>query len=125
MRQVHDSGSSQLQAKFRSRLKILAQLEFGEWREPLFKPLVGEGDGLSELRFKADNVQQRPLGFVSGPHDVTMLLWAVERGNRFVPRSACVTALERKAAVIAEDRAWRDRKIAQRILTDALWFPLE
>jgi hypothetical protein len=70
--------------------------------------------GLAEIRFKADNVQQRPLGFHSGSQEFTILFWATEKGGKFVPLSACETALRRKAEVLGnKDRA------------DDLWLALE
>lgn len=106
------SGKSR--AIFRSKLVFLAQLGRSDWREPLFKPLHGEGSGLGEIRFKGDNVEQRPLGFVSGSREFTLLFWAIEKNGRFVPKSACGTAL-----------AWKRAVIDNRSLSDALWFALE
>lgn len=114
IRTTHDSGSPKLQAQFRLKLKMLAQLDFAEWREPLCKSLNGEGDGLIEIRFKVDGVQQRPLGFRSGLHEFTLLFWAIERGDKFVPKSTCATA-----------QLWKQAVVSDRSLTDALWLALE
>lgn len=114
IRDAHDTGTRKRQAQFRSKLGILAQLEPGEWREPLCKKLNGECDGLVEIRFKSDGVQQRPLGFVSGPYEFTLLFWATEKNNRFVPKSACATAL-----------VWMQAAIDDREATDDLWIALE
>lgn len=113
VRNVYENASRAVQGKFFSRLVTLAQLDISQWREPLFKTLTNQS-GLSEIRFKAEGVQQRPLGFRSGQHEYTLLLWATERGGRFVPRSACETAKSRMTEVIAD-----------RELTDALWLTLE
>lgn len=93
---TYDSGSKQLKAKFLSRLKILAALPITEWVEPYVKQLSGECDGLSEIRFIADGVQQRPLGYRSGQHEFTLLFWATEKNNKFVPLSACQKAQKRR-----------------------------
>jgi hypothetical protein len=114
IRQRHDRGSRKLQATFRSRLRTLSELDWDEWREPYIKQLSGTARGLIELRFKVDSVQQRPLGFVSGIREFTFLVWAIEKGDRFVPLSAPETALRIKAEVL-QDRS----------LTDAIWFALE
>jgi hypothetical protein len=114
VRNRYEAGSKKLKAKFLSRLRILAQLEIREWNENFYKTLAGECDGLSEIRFEADHVQQRPLGFRSGPYEFTLLLWAMERNDRFVPLSACEIALK-----------WKARAIINRSLTDALWLALE
>jgi len=98
----HDAGSKKLRAKFLSRITALAQLEYEEWEEPPFKKLHGECVGLGEIRFKADNVQQRPLGFRSGPREFTIVFWAIEKGDKFVPRDACRRALLRKSEILAD-----------------------
>lgn len=112
-RDEFEAQSIQCQARLRSKLFILAQLELVDWREPLFKVLTDQ-DGISELRFKADNVQQRPLGFRSDDYEYTLLLWAIEKNNKFIPRKACEGARILKKACINN-----------RSLTRELWFALE
>ena len=99
---------------FRSKLRFIAQLELRDWREPQCKRLNGECEGLIEIRFKGDDVEQRPLGFISGPREFTLLFWAIEKNDRFVPKSACATALNWKASAIVDGS-----------VTDALWLALE
>ena len=111
---TYDKGSAQKRSRFLSRLKILASLPLEEWNENYRKVLHGSCDGLEELRFEADNVQQRPLGYRSGGNEFTIVFWAIEKDNKFVPVSACKTALDRKKLILA------DRK-----LTGALWLALE
>jgi hypothetical protein len=114
LREKVDGASAQLRARLTSRLRILATLPFGEWNENLYKPLHGECAGLAELRFKADNVQQRPLGFRSGNQEFTILFWAIEKGWKFAPANACQRALERKTEALAD-----------RSVTNAIWFALD
>lgn len=114
VRDAYDRGSKQLQAKFQSRLKALAQLPLPEWTDPLAKPLQGSCAGLVEIRFKADRVQQRPLGFRSGASEFTIVFWATERGDKFVPSGSCTKALARKAELLNGEA-----------LSHALWFALE
>lgn len=113
-RRWHDEQSKQVRAKFLQRLTTLAQLPFEEWREPLYKKLHGDCAGLGEIRFNANNVQQRPLGFRSGEREFTILFCAIEKSNRFTPRNACEIALNRKY----ETLNLKDR-------TNALWLALE
>lgn len=113
LRDEFEHASAQFRARFRSKLLILAQLELVDWREPLFKVLSDE-DGISEMRFKADNIQQRSLGFLSGNNEYTFLLWAQEKNNRFIPKAACEIAKKRRTACITD-----------RSLTRVLWIPLE
>ncbi len=92
-----------VQAVFDQRLRNLAQMKPQEWREPYTKQLEGLCDGLVEIRFKADRVQQRPLGFYGlARMEFTIVLMAREIGDRFEPRDACEIALTRKADVIRD-----------------------
>jgi hypothetical protein len=100
VRETYDGGSKKLRAQFLSKLKILAQLPRSEWHDVYFKNLSGSCDGLSEIRFKVDGVQQRPLGFHITGHEFVILFWATEKGNKFVPLSACEKALTRKQEIL-------------------------
>lgn len=115
VRAIHDAGTTRLKVNFKSKLGNLGRLEIHDWREPLAKRLSGVCDGLIEIRFKVDGVQQRPLGFVSGHNEFTILFWATEKNDRFVPKSACATALAWKQLVIGDKEA----------TTDDLWIALE
>ena len=96
---VYDGGSKELKAKFLSRVTHLRSLGIQNWREPHFKPLHGECSGLFEIRFKADRVQQRPIGYFLEDNKFVILFWAIEKGGKFVPKSACKTANARKKLV--------------------------
>jgi len=98
--------SAKVQAKFDERLRNLQQMRPDEWRDPYSKQLHGECDGLVEIRFKANRVQHRPLGFFGpGRMEFTVLFFAVEKGDRFVPRDACERALRRRDAVVSDPNA--------------------
>ena len=103
VRKWYDSETKKVQAKFFSRLRMLAQVPLSEWNDNLYKNLHGDGSGLGEIRFKAENVQQRPIVFRSGETEFTILFCATEKSNRFVPRNTCDIAQTRKAEVV-EDR---------------------
>ena len=109
-----DGGSKKLQARFISRMTALAQLPRDEWHGNLYKTLHGNCDGLGEIRFFADKVQQRPLGFHSGDAEFTILFCAKEKGGKFVPLSACEKAIAR-----------RDEVLKDRSRTNALWLALQ
>jgi hypothetical protein len=111
----YNAKSKQAQAKLRSRLSSILCLPIEDWyRCELAKPLRRDGAGLVEIRFLADRIQQRPLGFVSGSDEFTLLFWAEEKGWKWVPRNACDIAQKRKAEVE------RDRSYAYEI-----WMALE
>ena len=114
IRAWYDGGSKQLRAKFISRMRTLAQLARNEWHENLYKDLHGACSGLGEIRFFANKVQQRPLGFHSGDGEFTILFCAKEKGGKFVPLSACEKAITRRGEVLKN-----------RSRTNALWLVLE
>jgi hypothetical protein len=95
--------SPAVRATFDQRLRNLSQMKPQEWREPYTKQLEGACDGLLEIRFKADRVQYRPLGFY-GPQrmEFTITLIAREIGDRFEPNDACEKALARKSDVLRD-----------------------
>jgi hypothetical protein len=102
------SQGPQVQGKFDRRLHDLQQMAPHEWREPFTKQLEGACDGLVEIRFKADRVQHRPLGFYGpGRLEFTMVFCAIEQGDRFVPSDACAIALRRKDEIIRRVRVSR------------------
>lgn len=71
-----------------------------KWDMPYARVLEGECDGLIEIRFKAEKVQHRPLGFY-GPLilEFTIVFFATERDGEFNPPNSCATALGRKTIV--------------------------
>jgi hypothetical protein len=114
IRAWYEAQTPKVRAKFVSRIKTLAQLPRNEWHETLFKELHGNCAGMAEIRFKAGNVQQRPLGFRSGDDEFTLVFCAIEKSNRFDPRNACEVALRRK-----------DEVLADRSRANDLWLALE
>ena len=114
IRETYEQGTARLKARTLSRLKILAGLPRSQWHEGYFKKLSGTCEGLWEIRFEADNVQQRPLGFHVTESEFVILYWAREKGDKFVPKKACEIALSRKAKVLKSGK-----------LKHALWLALE
>lgn len=87
------SQSDKVKAAFDTRLKTLAQL--AQWNEPLATKLE-DGEGLIEIRYKAADVQQRPIGFYGPPRRrFTILICAKEINGRFVPKDAIAIAKSR------------------------------
>jgi hypothetical protein len=107
----YERQSKKCQQKFLDRLLALRGLPAEEWRPLLFRWLSGDGQGLGEVRFKADGVQQRPLGFRGPSPDVfTIVLPATEKGNRFVPNNAIELAQRLRSEIEADpehtDECW-------------------
>jgi hypothetical protein len=111
IRRWYEGQSREYRRKFLVRAQALRGLPLSEWRPPLFRWLRGVGQGLGEVRFKADGVQQRVLGFRGPDPDLfTFLYPAKEKSDRFIPRNAIQIALEMKAVVEANgdrsDECW-------------------
>lgn len=104
----------QARMKFQSKLVMLAQIPFEQWKNGvLYKDLQSTG-GLGEIRFTADNVEQRLFGFKSGDYEWTILIWSQKKGRRYDPRDAIERAVNRKNEVLKDGTQ-----------TNALWIALE
>ncbi len=99
--------TDEAQQDFDDLLIYLAVTPRHLWERPKFA-LVAGFNGLGKLRFKANRVQYRPIGFF-GPYagQFTLLFPAEERNMRFVPPDAPEQALRRKTAVEADTRRIR------------------
>lgn len=97
----YEAQSAKVQAKFDARLRVLRDMTPQEWKDPYTKPLSGDCAGLLEIRFLADKVQHRPLGFF-GPSrmEFTIVLLAIEKNDRLIPPDACKTALWRRDQIL-------------------------
>jgi len=93
IRQWFDRATKQARAKFRNKLRNLARLPRNEWRRPLYDTLGEECAGLSEIRFDANNVPWRPLGFFQtdreGDDIFVLVICASKDEHGWIPRNAC------------------------------------
>ena len=91
-----------VQAAFDTRLKFLTQNSITSWTRPYFDKLNVTCPGISEIRFKADKVQYRPLGFFGPkPGEFTIVALAIEKGDALKPKGICKVAQDRKKLVLA------------------------
>lgn len=97
IRAWHDAQSTRVQAKFRGRLRFLCQTPRAGWKREPFDML--HGYDLGEIRFNADGVEYRPLGFFSPGMVFTLVICATEKGGKFVPRNAAEIAEQRKKEI--------------------------
>lgn len=86
----YNDASAAVQAGFDVQLEYLMVRPRTEWRRPEVAKLnnkVAYKD-FFEIRFFADRVQHRPIGFF-GPNedDFTIVLWAIEKGDQLIPKS--------------------------------------
>jgi len=97
----YDRQSKEWRSKFAGRLFALRELPFDEWKPLLFRWLREDGQGLGEIRFKADRIQQRPLGFRGPQPDVFTIVFpsAQEKKSRFVPANAIAQAQRLKTDI--------------------------
>lgn len=94
VRDWYSVATPEVQAAFDNRIRILRVRPPGTWRRPWVDSMHGY-PGLIEIRFEADGVQWRPLGFY-GPERLqfTITLVAEERGKK-IPSTDCKRALRR------------------------------
>ncbi len=73
------------------------------WARPLTGKLKGY-ENLVEIRVKSSNIQYRPIGCY-GPKrgEFTILIGAVEKGDKFEPRNALDTAYARSVKIQKEE----------------------
>lgn len=103
IRAWYNDQSERVQAKFQIRLRFLAQTPRSGWKREPFD-LLHNCQGIGEIRFSADKVEHRPLGFFSPRNVFTIVICAQEKNSRFVPKTACQIALARKKEIEADDR---------------------
>ena len=91
--------------RFAAAVRYLAITPKSEWNEPKAKKLTGYKE-LYEIRFIANNVQLRPIGYF-GPeaYQFTILIWATHKQNVYKPSDAFGSSIRRKKA-IHEKTAW-------------------
>jgi hypothetical protein len=90
VQQTYDSSSFVLRAATDVALDYLAQQSRDSWRRPAAAKL-SKGKGFRdyfEIRFYAENIQQRPIGyFYPNDTEFVILLWATEKGGKLYPES--------------------------------------
>ncbi|WP_321808059.1 hypothetical protein [Burkholderia sp. BCC1993] len=105
VRAHYERASDAVQAAFDAHWELLEGRPRERWTRPDAAKLDPEWKGgfreFFEFRFKADNVQQRPLGFF-GPDDgrFALLLWAIEKGHKFAPKEAIDTCDKRRKSIL-------------------------
>lgn len=90
--------------EFRATLNGLRDRPLREdWDRPDFAMLGSKYPGLGKLRFRADSVQHRPIGFF-GPdsRSFTLLTWATEKDRKYRPPNIRDAAMDRMKLIIAD-----------------------
>ena len=103
VQETYDSGNDVLRAEFEVELTYLKVRSREKWTRPHAAKLskCKEFRDFFEIRFFANRLQQRPLGYFGpNPNDFTILLWATEKGGELIPRSWCKKANSRRQKII-------------------------
>ena len=89
------------QASIEVRIRYLAL--GGNWCRPNAAKLQGY-DSIWEIIVLSENIQYRPLGcFGPGKNIFSILIGAIEKNNRFVPKNAPKIAEERKQLIYQDE----------------------
>ncbi len=91
----HAQQDAAVQVEFEARIRFLSGQPRASWDRPYAAKLTRECKGLYEIRFKVNNVQHRPIGYMSGDAEFTILAFATERDRKFDPIDVCQTAISR------------------------------
>jgi hypothetical protein len=94
------SGSDELKANFDTAVLYLTNLPRSDWTRPRYAKLKKCRFDFYEIRFFADNTQQRPIGFWVSDDDFVILLWAKEKGRKLIPENWCVIASDRQGKIL-------------------------
>ena len=101
--ETYDSGTDELKAGLEVALAYLQVRDRQDWRRPHAHKMskCNEFRDFFEIRFSANNLQQRPIGYF-GPKegDFTILIWATEKGNKLKPEKWCEKANRRRNEII-------------------------
>lgn len=98
--QRYDQLDEAGQAAWDARILYLRDQPPAMWRDPYAKKLSWENDrdckNLYEIRFKAQSVQQRPMGYFGTDVDqFTIVVWVTHKGSQYEPRQFCRIGRER------------------------------
>lgn len=88
--------------QFKARVRYLSNTPKSDWKKPHARKLQGVAD-IYEIRFSANGVEHRPLGFF-GPNvkEFTILIWSTHKQKIYDPADAINTADTRRKLVQKE-----------------------
>lgn len=87
----YDASTPTVQAGLTVSLEYLRIRAKPDWQRPAAAKLTkcSKFRDFYEIRFFAENTQQRPIGYFGpGENDFTILVWAIEKG-RLIPEGWC------------------------------------
>lgn len=104
VQECYDAATESMKASFEVAIEYLQAQPRQNWVRPraakLQKGKENEFREYFEIRFKCDNVQQRPIGYF-GPkeNEFTILIWATEKGGKIIPTTWKKTADQRRISI--------------------------
>jgi Phage derived protein Gp49-like (DUF891). len=108
IREWLDSLPMKAQIKIDTRISYL---EATKTFEPQYISALDGYDDIYEVKVICANIQYRPLGcYGPGRGEFTLLIGAVEKGDRFDPKTAPETATERRKIVMRDRRRSREHE---------------
>jgi hypothetical protein len=103
----YEEMAMEAQQDFDDLLRYLAVTPRHLWVRPQYAPISGY-QGLGKLRFKANKIQYRPIGFFGpGLGQFTLLIGAEERNRKWVPRDAPDQAVRRRTIALSDSERIR------------------
>jgi len=92
IQEYYNRETDELKAQFDLAVSYLLKQPRKNWKRPkaakLSKGEKGTFREYFEIRFKANKLQQRPIGYFGpGDKDFTILIWATEKGNKLRPEA--------------------------------------
>lgn len=100
----------QEQSDFMALIQILAKTR--QWKDPAFKYLKSQYQGMGEIRFTSERKEHRVIGFVwPSPQQFTMLIGCFHKQQVYTPANALDTALQRKRFLEQGKGSVRERRI--------------
>lgn len=105
VRKDYERASDTLKGAFDAAWEYLEVRPRDRWVRPEAHKLEPEKKGgyreFFEIRFKSENTQQRPIGYFGQERGhFTLLIWATEKGSKFVPPEAVETCDKRRNSII-------------------------
>jgi hypothetical protein len=99
----YDKATAEAQAGLDTALEYLENLSREKWAHPRTHAArldKQKWPNFYEIRFKANNVQQRPIGFFGpGDNEFTFVIWCTEK-SKLLPDTWFNTANDRRLAIL-------------------------
>lgn len=102
IQETYNNGTDELQAEIFVEIEYLRVRNRKDWTRPHAAKLnkCQEFRDFFEIRIYANKVENRPIGYFGpGNDDFTILVWAIEKGNKFIPSGWCEKANRRRKEI--------------------------